>query len=131
MRRRRITKISFDFMATRPYAMHMMDWARMVVIVLVAALAAASVVQIAQAAETDIQRSLPSDVDGGCTDCADGPDDVGMTCCSECATASPALPAGHCDAVKPSSAAHMEAAPLSELADWRAPPEPFPPKRVS
>lgn len=106
-------------------------WVKCIVIVVVAAFAVASNLQIAQATVMDIQMSEPMEAGGGCADCPDGPEGSGPPCASDCVLSSVALPAADPANVSP---VHVDALmPMRKtgLAGWRAPPDPFPPKCFS
>lgn len=114
------------------YLILMENWAKIIVVTLIAVVAAASTVQIAQATVMDIQMSVPADAGGGCPDCPTGPDGTGMTCASGCTISSVGLPAVDFPSLR---AAPLEECPapvaMAALKEWRTPPDPFPPKRLS
>lgn len=107
--------------------MLMMDWAKLIAIAMIAVFAATSAVQIAKAAAMDVQMSMPVDVGGGCPDCSDDT----TTCSSVCVISSAALPATDFSSLRTFPLASPKPIRVVGLIEWRTPPDPFPPKRVS
>ena len=106
----------------------MRTWAKFIVSVLVAALAVASAVQVAQATKMDTQTSMLMETEGGCSYCPKGSDGDGIPCPSGCVVSSAALPAQYIVGACPALGLALEPVRKAGLSGWRAPPDPYPPK---